>query len=345
MTTTARMSTTDRMTTSDITRKVLVTGSSGFIGQWLGQELERRGITWVGLDKEPAPNGSACVRHHQLDMLDRDALVACVKQEQPTAVIHLAARTDLLETRDINGYAINMKGVRNLCDAVASVGTVKRALYTSTQLVCRIGYIPKSDTDYNPHTLYGESKVFTETIVRETDGGGSQWALLRPTTVWGPGMLAHYQRMIALIQAGRYFHVGRSKLYKSYIYAGNIAYQYAQFLTAPAGLILGKTFWLAEYTPLSLRDYTDAIAKHLGARPIPTLPVPAACTLAVVGDALNAAGWKRFPFNSFRLRNILTEYIYDMSPTEAVCGPLPHTFEAGVEALVQWYVNRDTTAE
>ncbi len=56
--------------------------------------------------------------------------------------------------------------------------------------------------------------------------------------------------------------------------------------------------------------------------------------LARCGDAVNAVGMRKFPFNSFRLNNVLTQYQFDLKPTEAVCGPLPYNMEQGVAATV-----------
>src|SRR5438067_6624986 len=106
-------------------------------------------------------------------------------EERPEAVVHLAARTDLDQKRDLAGYAANIEGVGNLVAALRGTPSVRRAIYTSSQLVCKVGYVPMSDDDYRPNTKYGESKVWTEKIVRREDGGGVEWCLVRPTTVWG----------------------------------------------------------------------------------------------------------------------------------------------------------------
>jgi nucleoside-diphosphate-sugar epimerase len=253
-------------------------------------------------------------------------------------VIHLAARTDLDDTR-IEGYAANIDGVRNLLSAIRATSSVRRAVFTSSQLVCRPGFVPKTAQEYSPHTLYGESKVLTEKIVREGHGGGVDWCLVRPTTVWGPHMGPHYQRMLELVRRGRYFHCGKGRMLKSYSYVGNIAAQYSALLEAPASAICGGTFYLADYIPLSLRDYADELAKAMNAPSIPTLPLPVARALAHIGDVLNGVGWRAFPFNSFRLKNILTEYVFDLRPTSDVCGPLPYTFREGVEATGKWFMD------
>jgi hypothetical protein len=52
---------------------------------------------------------------------------------------------------------------------------------------------------------------------------------------------------------------------------------------------------------------------------------------------LNAAGFSTFPFNSFRLRNILTQYRFDLQDTRAICGPLPFTMHEGVAQTAAWF--------
>jgi nucleoside-diphosphate-sugar epimerase len=305
--------------------------------------LPQKDFTAIGLDKvRPADSGGR--ETIVCDILDRSGLVSAIESVAPDALIHLAARVDLEETKDLKGYAANIEGVRNVVHAVRRTPTIRRAIYTSSQLVCRVGYVPTRDTDYCPNTLYGESKVFTERVVREEDGGGIPWCLTRPTTVWGPYMSAHYQRMLQMICMGRYFHCGNRPLYKSYGYAGNVAHQYMRLLTAPADLMHRKTFYLADYEPLSLRAYTTGLAREMGAPQIRTIPLTLARMLAFGGDALKKVGIKNFPFTSFRLRNIQTEYVFDLSNTRAVCGPPPFTVEQGIRETARWFLSSTETA-
>jgi len=320
--------------------KILVTGSSGLIGQWVCKTLRERSLWTAGLDVVQNDSGWEPNDHYKCDILDPRALRHVFDTSCPDAVVHLAARVDLNEKKDLSGYAANMEGVRNVLECVRTHSCVKRVIVTSSQLVCKVGYVPKSDTEYCPDTLYGESKVWTEKIAWEMDGGGKEWCIVRPTTVWGPRMSSHYQKMLELIRRGRYFHCGHGRLYKSYAYAGNIAFQYYKLLAAPTEQIQRKTFYLADYAPISLRDYTNGLAKAIGARPIPTVPLAMARCLAFAGDALNMIGLKAFPFNSFRLRNILTEYQVDLDKTRNVCGDLPFSFEEGVKATAQWFLGK-----
>jgi GlcNAc-P-P-Und epimerase len=138
--------------------KVLITGSNGFIGRWVTERLDQEGHETIGLDRTEriVPGRGTFFR---CDLLDLQQLEAAFVQTRPDAVVHLAGRVDLQETRELAGYAANIDGVRNLIAAIRAAGSVRRAIYTSSQLVCRIGYIPRGPEDYCPDTLYGESKV------------------------------------------------------------------------------------------------------------------------------------------------------------------------------------------
>lgn len=318
-------------------KRVLVTGSSGFIGGWLVNELKRRGYVVVGLDKVMPARPLELDDFILCDICDRFALRSAMQRARPRLLVHLAARTDLDETKHLEGYAANIDGVHNLLEVVRQTPSVQRAIYTSSQLVCRVGHVPNSDKEYCPNTLYGQSKVLTETITRELDGGGVTWCLVRPTTVWGPYMSPHYQSLLRYIVRGKFFHCGHSDLFKSYSYAGNIAYQYWRLLEADTPQLHRQVFYLADYEPLSLRAYANALANALAAKAIPTMPLVLAKFLAIAGDMLGFCGFKSFPFNSFRLNNIVTEYIFDLSKTRAVCGPLPFSQEDGINATACWF--------
>lgn len=319
--------------------RILVTGTAGFIGGALARHLAGHGHALVGLDVRP--HTLAGVVTGTCDIRSRETVLETFRRFRPEGVVNLAARTDLGETRDLGGYATNIEGVRNMVAAIEATGGIERAVFASSQLVCRVGYVPASETDYAPTTLYGESKVRTERIVRETDAGKTTWCLVRPTTVWGPGMSAHYQRFLRMIVKGRYVHVGTSPLHKSYGYIGNVVHQIDRLLFAPAEAVHRKTLYLADEPPLSLREWADAIQREMGAPPIRTVPVGLARLLARAGDAVNGLGFRAFPFNSFRLNNLLTEYRFDLSETSRICGPSPCTMEQGVRELVRWFRNLD----
>lgn len=316
--------------------RILVTGTSGFIASHLAELLARDGHTVLGLDARLPLSAPTEWSHETCDLLDAPGLTRALQEFAPETVLHLAARADLDETQDISGYAANIEGVRNLARAIRAVGTVRRTVCTSSQLVNRIGYTPSSDEDFQPSTLYGQSKGETERIWRAEDGGDTVWVLVRPTTIWGPRMNPHYLRFFSMIRAGSYRHVSGGPRFKSYGYVGNTIRQFRQLALAPAEQVHGRVFFLADYEPLSIEGWADAFSLALGAPKIRTMPLAFARLAASVGDSINAIGVKRFPFNSFRLNNVLTSYVVDLQATQDVCGPLEFDMRAGVAETGQW---------
>jgi GlcNAc-P-P-Und epimerase len=309
--------------------KILVTGSTGFVGKALMQRLIADGHDARGLSRTGRPDAFTG------DLLDPESLRRALEAFEPQVVFNMAAETDLKGVAR-NGYRANTEGVSNLIDAVAASPRVERVIWSSSQLVCRPGAPPADDTDYDPVGGYGESKAEGERRVRTADGGGKTWVIVRSTTIWGPGMSAYYTGLFHLIRRGLYFHVGRAPLRKSYSYIDNLTAQLATLATAPAGAVHGRTFYLADSEPVELRAWADGFAEAFGRR-IPTLPLPLARGLALAGDVAARLGLPA-PLTSSRLKNMLTEYIYDTTPIESVHGPTTVSNGEGVRRTAAWFL-------
>ncbi len=311
-------------------KSIVVTGSSGFIGRALCKSLIAAGHSVHGLDQKSDPSALEGLNFGLVDILDKEALRDFVSSARPEIIVHLAARTDL-QGATLNDYAANYDGVRNVIEAAEGC---KRILIASSQLVFSVTHRPDSTYDYNPDTIYGYSKVGTELVTRGTISDKIV-TLVRPTTIWGEGMSDHYRRILHLIDRGVLFHAGPEDRFKSYGYIGNIVHQLIGLMNAPAAKVDKKMFYLADYKPISLRRWIDALATEQGQRKPVVLPLPVAKGMAKVGDMLEK--FRPMPFNSFRLRNMRAEYTFPLEDTESVCGPVPFTFEEAVRRTVAWH--------
>lgn len=156
--------------------KVFVTGVNGQLGHDVMNELAKRGLEGAGSDITPeyggAQDGSGVtgMPYRQLDITDREAVFAALKEEKPEAVIHCAAWTavDLAEEADKRERvrAVNAEGTKYIAEACRELGC--RMMYISTDYVfdgqgtepwepdCR---------DYRPLNVYGETKLEGELAV------------------------------------------------------------------------------------------------------------------------------------------------------------------------------------
>ena len=267
-----------------------------------------------------------------VDVENSAELRVAISSFRPTHVVHLAARTDLLG-KQLEDYGPNLGGVDALLAAVAQLEEpVARLIVASSRMVCRIGYQPRSDSDYCPPNAYGESKVETERRVRTSD---LPWVLVRPTSIWGPWFDVPYRDFFLSVASGRYVHPTGRRIEKSFGYVGNTTWQLHQLLTAPAEAVVGRTFYLADDPPIEVRDFADRISTALGRRKPRTVPLPLLNAVAKGGDLLERTG-RRAPLTSFRLANLLTTMIHDLSPLTSVAGQPLYDLDTGIASTTQW---------
>lgn len=314
--------------------KVLITGSRGFVGAALMRRLVDSGHHVSGFSRQ---GGDDTLRG---DLLDPTSIREALTTFQPDVIYNLAAETDL-KGPPKNGYAANTAGVGHLLEAVANAPSVQRVIWMSSQLVNRPGRPPSSDTHFDPDGGYGASKAEGERRVRAADGGGKTWIIVRSTTIWGPGMSEHYLGILRLIRRGLYFHVGRTPRLKSYSYIDTLTAQLEALGTVPEAEIAGRVMYLADSPPVDLRAWSDAFAARFGRR-LRTLPEPLARLLGVAGDLAAAIGLNT-PLTSRRLDNMMTDYVYDTSPIEAIAGPPTVSMAEGVRRTADWLIAQDQT--
>jgi GlcNAc-P-P-Und epimerase len=315
-------------------KRVFVTGGSGFIGTNLIDSFLADGWEVLSFDREPVRDSrhSAFLRRGNLG--DADALAALLRDFRPAYVVHLAARTDL-DGKTLADYDANITGVRNMIAAIRAAGAVERVVFASSRYVHRTEVFPAREDEYSPFTVYGESKVETERIVRSA-GLEVPWALVRPTSIWGPWFRVPYRMFFDTVRKGVYVHPRGRRISKSYGYVGNVVHQIRQFLAADAAKVNRRTLYVSDDRNMDVLEFAQIIQRAWGARPIRQVPLALMRSLALAGDALKALGMSNPPLTSFRLNNLLTPMNYDMSATIAVAGPSPFSLEQGVQRTVEW---------
>ena len=182
----------------------------------------------------------------RLDLTRREDVVSAIAEFRPAYVYHLGARTDLGSTT--SWTTRRTRSGRSTCWMPAlKSASVRRVVFASSRLVCRIGYQPASDDDYCPTTAYGESKVQGEQIVRDHAQLPFEWVIVRPTSIWGPWFDVPYRQFFDSIRRGRFVHPRHTKTLKSFGYVGNSIFQLQTLMTAPSAEVSGKTFYVGDY--------------------------------------------------------------------------------------------------
>jgi nucleoside-diphosphate-sugar epimerase len=322
--------------------RLLVTGGSGFIGTNLVQSALDRGIEVLNLDWNPPLKNAHLPWWREWDIMDGRSTEKHFADFRPTHVVHLAARTDTDVQDDIDAYRQNHEGTALLLEAVKAASGIERLIVTSTQFVCEAGYQPKSDVDFKPFTLYGETKRLCELATRNANLP-CVWSIIRPTTIWGPWSLRYRDVLFKVMRTGLYFHPGRKRVIRSYGYVGNVVWQIEQILAAPAETVDRKVFYVGD-DPMDLRVWVEAISAELVHRPVRYIPTWMVKGLALGGDMLKVVGLP-FPITSGRFRSMTSDYITPMDKTAAALGNAPWSLKEAVRATVTWYDGESATAK
>jgi len=320
----------------EIMEKILVTGGSGFIGTNVVQFYLDKGFDVLSIDRS-TPKLEKHIRvFKRVDIEDREQVSEIFTAFRPDYVIHLAARTDL-DGKCLEDYSSNIRGVENILHAASLLPDLRKILVTSSMLVCHTGYQPKNQFDYAPTTIYGESKVKTEEIVW-ANKPKCDWAILRPTSIWGPWFGVPYRNFFDMVKARRYFHIGHKSCTKTYGYVGNAVYQIDQILMNETKDENNKVFYLGDQPPIFIEQWANEIAAELGFK-VPRMPMPLLKCAAWAGDALKLFGI-HFPMTSFRLKNMTTNNIIDLKNTYAIAANPPFSRIEGIKETLKWMENK-----
>jgi nucleoside-diphosphate-sugar epimerase len=316
-------------------RRTVVTGGSGFIGTNVVAALVARGVPVRSIDAMPPRNPAHAGVFRRVDICDAAALGAAFDEFGPTDVIHLAARTDLLGTT-IDDYAANTIGTAALLQVLAARPQIRRTLFASSMLVCRLGYLPQSTTDYAPSTPYGASKVESERLVRAADPTHRRIVLFRPTSIWGPWFDIPYRSFFDAVVGGYYVHPSGASTRRSYGYVDNAVAQIFALMEAPEAALGDELYHLADYAPVDIGAWADMIAAAAGRRRPTRVPMAVMQAAALAGDGLQALGWSRPPMTRFRLANMMMDAVQDTGPMAALCPDSPVAMADGVARTVAW---------
>ena len=139
--------------------RVLVTGVKGQLGHDVVNEMEKRGLTPVGVDLA------------EMDITDKEACGRVITEANVEAVIHCAAYTavDAAEDNVDVCMKVNAGGTRNIAEVCKKLGI--KMMYISTDYVFDgQGTAPwKPDCkDYKPLNVYGQTKLEGELAVSRT---------------------------------------------------------------------------------------------------------------------------------------------------------------------------------
>ena len=185
--------------------KVLITGGSGLLGQYLNILLSSK-HQYSYIYTIQILEIVRIINSLKLNICDYNSLLKVFNDFKPDAVIHTAAVSKPILPEGISSkevYELNViatKNIAELCDKFNS-----KLIYTSTDLVYAgyRGSMLKEDAKLNPVSLYAETKLMGEIKIQQTF---DNYIILRTALLFGFGInhsKNHFHQMYKDLQQGK----------------------------------------------------------------------------------------------------------------------------------------------
>lgn len=282
--------------------KILLTGSSGFLGKALTQFLAT-GNTVKTLGRNSSNDIQADLRQ----AIDSLAHFDCV--------IHAAGKAHLVPRSEVDKQAfwdVNVIGTRNVLKALEE-HPPQRFVFISTVAVYGVssGVALTEQTPILASDPYGQSKIQAEAeVVQWCRQHGVICTILRLPLIYGENPPGNLKAMIKGIKKGYYFNIAGGQARKSMVRAEDVA----RFIL-PASEI-GGIYHLTDGQHPNFFELSHEMGKAFGRNRIPNMPLGIAKVIAQIGDVLGP--W--FPLNSDKLQKITSELTFDDSLARAKFG-------------------------
>jgi len=245
-----------------MSKRALVTGSEGFTGRYLVEELKRTGYEVIGLGSHASEDSS----YIQADLTDAEALRTALAKAQPDVVIHLAALAFVGHGDPNAFYRVNLMGTRNLLEAIAASGKIPESVLLASSANV---YGNQAGGELDEHTLpapandYAVSKLAMEFMART-------WlpklpiTLVRPFNYTGvgqtenfllPKIVSHFKRKASVIE------LGNLDVWRDFSDVRAVVQAYRKLIERKP---VGEIFNVASGKTLSLREVLDLCAELSG---------------------------------------------------------------------------------
>jgi len=259
--------------------RVLVTGSSGFVGSRLLKVLANKKNVEV----------FAAARRESIDCPDTVRMLKNFELSSSVdwtpnligmdVIVHTAARVHVMNDQALDPLeafrAVNVNGTLKLAEQAASAG-VRRFVFLSSIKVN--GESTTKNNAYSPETApapldpYGVSKMEAEVGLKAiAERTGMEVVIIRPVLVYGPGVKANFLKMMQWLDKGVPLPFGAIRNSRSLVALDNLVDLIALCMEHPAAA--NQTFMVSDGEDLSTSELLRRMARALD-KPARLLPVP-----------------------------------------------------------------------
>ena len=255
--------------------KVLLTGSNGFLGQYLSQFLAEKGDSVLAHTRQAQIFAHPNIKNINFDLNDN---LDNIDLGQVEIIIHCAGRAHVMNETAISPLEAyrqtNVQGTLNLAQKAVKSG-VKRFIYLSSikvngEQTTTQAFHPNDDVHTNDP--YGLSKYEAEqALLALSQRTGLEVVIIRPVLIYGPNVKANFKSMVNLASKKLPLPIGCLDNKRSMVSVYNLADLIHTCMTHPNAN--REVFLASDQDDISVKQLFEKLAKYQNNQLL-MLPVP-----------------------------------------------------------------------
>ena len=254
---------------------ILITGSNGFLGQYLCQHLAEQSYRILAQTRKPQKFTHSAVTNINFDLNDD---LDNIDLSQVDVIAHCAGRAHVMNetaTSPLDAYRqTNVQGTLNLAKKAVQSG-VKRFIYLSSIKVNgeQTTNEPFKSSDLvNTDDPYGLSKYEAEQeLLKLSKETGLEVVIIRPVLIYGPNVKANFKSMVGLANKKIPLPIGCLDNKRSMVSLYNLVDLIHVCMTHPKAK--NEVFLASDQDDISVKQLFEKLAYHQNNNLI-ILPVP-----------------------------------------------------------------------
>lgn len=263
-----------------MSRRVLITGGAGFVGQWLGRSLLERGCrVWAGA-LEGAPGTTIMSRQESeaicwtaLDVTSDDSIRAALARSEPEWIVHLAGIAFAPEANASpeRAFDVNALGVMRLLGALPSAPAVRTLVVGSAEeygAQDASAYPIAETATLRPLTPYAAAKAAQELIALQMQRSqGLSVVCTRSFNHSGVGHGDRYllptivRRARALPRSGGTLQMGNGDVVRDYLHVADVVDAYILLLERG---VSGEVYNVCSGKGMRVREIAECVLRRAG---------------------------------------------------------------------------------
>jgi len=248
-----------------MTKSILVTGATGFIGSRLVEELINKGYDVTSLIRK-GKKGNLKSKIIYGDLTDEKI---DFKDNQIECIFHLASHTPLEKNKKIL-EKVNLEGTKKLFNEVKSI--TKAIIYISGLGVYgETGEtIVNENQKYNPNTNFVKIRLDAEKFLKDnTSKNKIDFSVVHFGDVYGPGGW-FYEMLIKRLKKNTFRMPKGGEYYKGFVHVDDAV---GSMMAVLENKRFGESFIVADSNPVTFKEFSNFTADQINAKHPGSVPM------------------------------------------------------------------------